>query len=572
MSRSSWIAKLNGEWSSPENWSPAVLPSGTAVFESSTSTEIEFGNGYASEVDTLEFSDQASGFNFSLGSGDQPALTLSGKGVLNNSNKPQTFTVASISSGFSNPQLKFINAASAGGDDVYFCVGPESKQGYGGGVICFHDNTTAGSASFKVWTGAGIPPHHSTVGGEVSFCDKASADTARFTIYGSLGTDGDTFGNVVFHDHATAAKASFDNIGGTVSGGDGGNTQFYGTSSAANGIFNNRGGNHYKANGGDVAFDAVASGGNGRFYDHAAPAKGAYGGVTSFNNNPPAMPRDQGASAGNGSYFNYGACNDEVGGGGHLAFSARYGSPTAAQSKIVNYGSSVGAKSSAGHTIFSINLPTEYYPSAGNATIWNHPGESADGAAGYTAFSIYGEGQATEDRVPTAAQATLFNLGAFQRGAPGGFTIFSGNCSAGSCTLVAYGGDKGGEGGRIVFYDQSQGGSARVKLHGNGELDLSRHETVLNIANLELSGGIIRLKPSVNTAPLVLSEPLMSNGKVEFILVEGTCGFISGAIYKLIEADFSHCDASQFSCAAIPGLDPVIEIEGGFLQVRFDGS
>lgn len=568
MSRSTWNASQSSDWNSPENWTPAGTPKGTALFETAPSTTVGFTADSATEVDSIEFSDQADVFSFTFGSSENPALTLNGKGVINNSAKPQHFTVASISSGFSNPQVKFVNNACAGGDDVYFCVGPESKQGYGGGVICFHDNATAGSAFFKVWTGAGTPPHHSTVGGEVSFCDQASADSARFSIYGTLGTDGDTFGNVVFHNNATAANATFDNIGGTVSGGDGGNTQFYGSSTAANGTYNNRGGSYYKANGGDVAFDAEATGGNGRFYDHAAPAEGAYGGVTSFNNNPPSMPKDQGASAGNGSYFNYGARNGEAGGGGHLAFSARYGSPTAAQAQIVNYGSTVRAKSSAGHTLFSINLPTEYFPTAGNANIWNHPSESAEGAAGYTEFSIYGEGQATAGRVPTAGDATLMNLGAFQSGGAGGYTLFSGNCSAGSATLIAYSGSNGGYGGRIVFYDQSQGGNAKVQLHGNGELDLSRHDATLSIASLALSGGIIRLKPSSTTAPLVISESLTCNGKVELTIVESTEAFVAGSTYKLIEADFSQCDASQFSCTAA-GLEAVVEISGNCLQVHF---
>jgi len=139
----------------------------------------------------------------------------------------QSFIVAAASSGYKQPQLKFTNAASAGGDNLFYCAGPGGEQDAGGGVISFCDKATAGSASFKVWTGAAAPPEHSTVGGEVSFSDATSAGSARFIIYDTLGSDGDTFGNTVFHDTATADNATFTNVGGTVSDGDGGKIVFY---------------------------------------------------------------------------------------------------------------------------------------------------------------------------------------------------------------------------------------------------------------------------------------------------------------------------------------------------------
>ena len=39
----------------------------------------------------------------------------------------------------------------------------ESQQGYGGGVIVFHDESSAGSAPSKAWTGAGTFHHHPMV-------------------------------------------------------------------------------------------------------------------------------------------------------------------------------------------------------------------------------------------------------------------------------------------------------------------------------------------------------------------------------------------------------------------------
>ncbi|GGB93572.1 PE family protein [Marinobacterium zhoushanense] len=571
MTTSTWNTQPeSGDWNTAANWTPTGEPTQSAAFGSSSQTAISFSATSNARIEAIEFTEDASAYTFTFGPCTTPALTIAGAGVSNRSGQQQSFIVASTSSGFRNPQLQFINSASAGGNDTYYCAGPESEQGYGGGVICFHDKATAGSAWFKVWTGAGAPPEHNTVGGEVAFCDSSSADNASFTIYGSLGADGDTFGNVVFHDSATAANASFTNVGGTVSGGDGGNTQFYGNSTAAYGVYNNWGGTHAKANGGDVAFDATATGGQGRFHNFAAPVAGAYGGVTSFNNNPPHM-NTQGATAGNGTYINYGARQGEQGGGGHLEFSARYGSPTGANACIVNYGSAIASKSSAGHTIFSINLPTEYFPTAGNASIWNHPAEGAEAAAGFTEFSVYGKGCAGSN-LPTAGDAVLFNLGGYSDRAAGGYTVFSGASTAGNARLIAYGGTNGGYGGKIAFYDEASGGTASVQLLGNGELDIGNHNGGLTIGELDLSGGILSVQLGGEATGLNVSGALSINASrvvFSFWKKQGG-GFAFNTPYTLLtNANLSSFSAAQFAGNSLDGVEPTFAIVGDALQVSF---
>ncbi|MCG8316549.1 MAG: hypothetical protein MI976_25330 [Pseudomonadales bacterium] len=577
MSTSTWKQNpTTNEWNSAANWSPEEVPMDQAIFSVSSQTTLSFAADSNAQIGTIEFDENSTGYTFRFATAANPALTICGAGVRNHSQIQQSFIVAATSSGYKNPQLKFLNAATAGGNNMFYCAGPETAQGYGGGVICFHDSSSAGSAIFKVWTGAEPPPKHSTVGGEVSFCDSATADQAIFTIYGTLGTDGDTFGNVVFHNNATAAHAHFINIGGTVSGGDGGNTQFYGNSSAAWGIYNNRGGTHPKANGGDVAFDATADGGHGHFYNHAASAAGAYGGVTSFNNNPPSMSADQGASAGNGKYFNYGARDNEQGGGGHLEFSAKYGSPTAANAEIHNYGSSLESKSSAGHSIFSINQPTDYYPTAGNASIWNHPA-SKNGAAGFTEFSVYQKENvndkiAQEKNIPSAGSAMIINMGSSEPESAGGYTIFSGSTSAAQATLVAQGGSQGGAGGRIMFYDDSQGAAAKVQLYGNGELDIRYHSSGLSIATLELNGGVIAVSLGDKFKGLAVTDKLFINSKdISFYFsLEDDNGFAFNQAYTLVTStNLDDGDTHRFSGNSIEGIEPTFKIIGSALQVIF---
>ncbi|WP_421865909.1 hypothetical protein [Motiliproteus sp.] len=572
MTKSIWNSQpASGEWNLSENWTPSKVPPVNAEFGPSSQTSIGFSNTSDATVETIEFSENASAYTFLFGPSDTPALTISGQGVSNSSYNRQSFVVAATSHGFSNPQLKFTNEATAGSDNLFYCAGPVTEQGYGGGVICFCDQANAGSASFKVWTGAATPPKHSTVGGEVSFCNSSSAANARFTIYGSLGLDGDTFGNVVFHDTATAANANFINVGGTVSGGDGGNTQFYGNSTAAYGIYNNWGGTHPKANGGDVAFDATADGGQGQFHNYAAKAAGAYGGVTSFNNNPPHM-NTQGASAGNGAYYNYGTREGEQGGGGHVEFSAKYGSPTAANARIINYGSTIKSKSTAGHTIFSINLPTDYYPTAGNACIWNHPGETQQGAAGYTEFSVYGSGNGG-DQVPTAGNATIYNLGAYLPQAAGGYTLFSDTASAGNATLIAYGGSHGGHGGRIVFYGSASGDTAKVQLYDNAELDLRDHATGLTLDRLDLTGGVIAIRLGTETAGLTVSGQLSLHSKPVYFYFSQPKDedFANNKAYTILSnSGLSGFSAEQFAGSSIDGVEPTFSIVGNDLQVSFN--
>jgi hypothetical protein len=572
MTTSTWKTQPdNSEWNLAANWTTPEVPTQAAAFATSSQTTITFSVTEEAQVGDIEFTDDASSYTFTFGSCATPALTITGRGISNRSNSQQSFIVAATSSGYTNPQLKFINAATAGGDDIFYCAGPESEQGYGGGVICFCDNSTAGSASFKAWTGAAAPPKHNTVGGEISFCDASSAENARFAIYGSLGDDGDTFGNVVFHHSATAAHASFTNVGGTVSGGDGGNTQFYGNSTASYGNFYNWGGSHVKANGGDVAFDATANGDHGHFYNYAAKIAGAYGGVTSFNNNPPDMPTTEGASAGNGFYFNYGARGDERGGGGHLEFSARYGSPTGANATIINYGSEIENKSSAGHTIFSINLPTDYFSTAGKATIYNHPGVTVEGAAGFAEFSVYGDGNATGS-VPTAGDGTFHNLGACIPNAAGGYTLFSGTSSAGNATLISYGGSNGGYGGRITFYDDSSGGTAKIQLFGNGELDIGNHTKGITIGALDLTGGIISIQLGTNLSNLTVSGELTlnSNQATFSFWIKDQGGFAFNTPYTILtNATLSKFSPELFSGNSIEDVEPTFSIVGDDLQVSF---
>ena len=611
MKTSTWNAKAaTGDWNTAENWDPAAVPSSTANFTTSSQTAITFSKNSDATINNIEFAAGAPSyiFNFNYPAAENtPALSITGKGVSNNSANPQHFVVASSAHSYSYAQIRFSKSSSAGGSRMFYSAGPTTPDSAGGGVIRFVDESTAGSANFSVTTGAKTPPKkNSTVGAEVSFGDTSSAGSACFTIYGSTSlSDGDTFGNTVFHDSSTADNAIFTNIGGTVPGGDGGNTQLYDTSTAANGVFHNLGGTAYGiqndkkkgANGGDVAFDVIANGANGHFHNYVATVAGANGGVTSFNNNPPNVEvksgKPGGASAGSGYYSNYGAQNGNHGGGGHTKFTALWGSPTAANGTFHNYGSDTSNKtnaSCAGNTVFSVTtgIPTKkgkygcggnrYFPTAGNAQFHNHPAMTANGDAGFTKFAMYPPytGKSARDpivKVPTAGSGIFNNYGGNVSNAKGGYTEFSNTTDAGNAQLIASGGTNGGYGGRIIFYDQSSGESASVQLFGNGELIIGDHTNGLTLKTLELTDGIISTQLGTNVTSLTLSGELVLKSKrttFSFWNKDGG-GFEFNTPYTVLSSpSLTGFTADQFTGNKLEGVEPTFAIAGKSLQVSFN--
>ena len=116
-----------------------------------------------------------------------------------------------------------------------------------------------------------------------------------------------------------------------------------------------------------------------------------------------------------------------------------------------------------GTVIFSNGTPT-----ADEATFTNTGGAVSGGGGG---FIIFNSG--------TAGNATFTNNGGAVSGAFPGETLFNPG-DAGDATLIANGGLGGGDGGLIVFSSAggvSTGGTARVEVFGNGNLDISQQST-----------------------------------------------------------------------------------------------
>jgi hypothetical protein len=127
---------------------------------------------------------------------------------------------------------------------------------------------------------------------------------------------------------------------------------------------------------------------------------------------------------------------------------------TAGNATFIINGSTQGDYSWGGHVVFQSNLSAENATFIVNGSAFRHINSAID-----TPF-------------------------------PAGFLFFLGG-SAGNATLIANGGIGTGDGGKIRFQGHSTGGTARIKVFGNGTLDISNHNVPpfdVTIGSLEGNG------------------------------------------------------------------------------------
>jgi autotransporter-associated beta strand protein len=194
---------------------------------------------------------------------------------------------------------------------------------------------------------------------------------------------------------------------------------------------NNAGGNSFMS-GGRTEFQDTATAGNGGFIQRASTSSSEIGGRVLFTNS---------ATAGNGTFTNEGSNSIAPNGSGAVTF----------------------ADSS----------------TAGNGVVTNNGGSGTGASGGVAQF--FG--------TSTGGNGVFTNDGATVSGAFGGYMIFVETSTAGNAMLIANGGSSGGGGGEIDFENDSAGGTSRIKLFGNGFLELSFHNAPgVTVGSIEGSG------------------------------------------------------------------------------------
>ncbi|WP_164935719.1 autotransporter outer membrane beta-barrel domain-containing protein [Bradyrhizobium guangzhouense] len=208
----SWLANPgSAEWTTATNWTPAAVPTGTAIFGPSSISSLTVAGD--SSIGTLQFNAGAPAYSVLLGAG--VSLTITGSGILNNSSFAPTITLGGAGP-FGPGLINFTNASIAGnailaGNAIFFDRSNAANATINGGAT-FIGSSSAGAA---------------TINGGADFNDDSSAGNAhlailngRASVFLDRSTAGDavitnaTGGLVRFGYSATAANATITNDSG----------------------------------------------------------------------------------------------------------------------------------------------------------------------------------------------------------------------------------------------------------------------------------------------------------------------------------------------------------------------
>jgi autotransporter-associated beta strand protein len=216
------------------------------------------------------------------------------------------------------------------------------------------------------------------------------------------------------------------------------------------------------------------------------------------------------STAGNAGFFN-------AGGRTFIRFS---GNSTAASGDFFNGGSvSFSDASTAGNGTFSTNNGTvNCEPCAGSVSFFDTSTAGngtftyagADTSDGTPAFTVFSDNSTADDGTFTCSPG--------QEGGEGSEVDFMQASTAANATLIANGGSNEDGGGSIQFFNDSSGGRARVKVFGNGFLDIGGHNAPgVSIGSIQGSGlvflGALNLTVGSNNRSTTFSG-LIQDGRV----------------------------------------------------------
>jgi hypothetical protein len=133
---------------------------------------------------------------------------------------------------------------------------------------------------------------------------------------------------------------------------------------------------------------------------------------------------------------------------------------------------------------------------------------------------------------------------------------------------MAYGGCRGGEGGRIVFRDTATGDAASVCLTDNATLDLSGHQGGITLANLDLAGGVLCVGLGPQATPIAVTQRLALRGTLSWVFA-GDGGAPATPTTLLAAPGLDAATAAACTGNAVGGRSPRFAAVDGALQVSF---
>jgi len=224
---------------------------------------MEFSDNSTAESSTITI-------NGAPSSGFLPA-TLAIRNFASAGNATITVKGGGLHDATTNPgaSVKFSNNANAGGSN--FSVEGGTATGGLGGSVEFHDNASMGVSNFTVHAAAAVGDDG---GGKVDLFNNSSAASATFTIEGAKNSSASTQtgGSVSFHDQATAGSATFNNMPATTALVSGGTIKFFDSSSAGAATLKNVAGAVQNGFGGLITFAGNSSAANSTIVSEAGAA------------------------------------------------------------------------------------------------------------------------------------------------------------------------------------------------------------------------------------------------------------------------------------------------------------
>jgi hypothetical protein len=189
---------------------------------------------------------------------------------------------------------------------------------------------------------------------------------------------------------------------------------------------------------------------------------------------------------------------------------------------------------------------------AGSGTFTSNGGTASGAFGGLTNFLNTSDG----------GTATFISNGGTAAGANGGVTNFGGASTAHAATLIANGGSNGGSGGTITFSSGGTGGTARVEVFGNGNLDIGLNNvgSGVTIGSLEGTGNVF-----LSNRNLTVGSNNMSTTFSGVIQDGGQGGFTGGSLTKIGSGTLSLTNANTFTGGTLINAGRLIAAHDGAL-------
>src|SRR6266496_628537 len=345
-----------------------------------------------------------------------------------------------------------------------------------------------------VTNNSGVEQNFVAVGGRsilpvIAFTN--SATTGENTVYTTVTVEMATNPLIQFSDNASGGSSTFV-TSPAINGGGSGEVLFNGNSTAENATFTNMGFIELFDTASAANATIMNDGGAMVFHDTSTAANAIVQGVANIS-------FDEFATVANASFDLAAGSVIFIGG--------------AADDGTFTLGGS------ATDSVFGAQVEFTGAATAANG-IFDLAGGTGGTSEGFTGAQVFFfDTSSGGDAIFTANGGTV-------AGTRGAIVLFSSdgagnrNCTAANSVLIANGGLDGGIGGAIQFQDNSFGGTARVEVFGNGNLDISERDTftVVTIGSLEGDGlvflGANTLKIGANNLDTTFSGTAQDGGGI----------------------------------------------------------